>query len=120
MKKEEESIPFDYEEEPRDNPSHIILTPSEAIELTVCSCVKIGARLLYKTGKRFDSILQAHDEINAGEVIAETSSTVFILSTNQRHSVPAKRALAIPDHMFELDSQKQQYFKTILNGVKAL
>lgn len=112
MRNDEDGYPFEFEEEPNGT-THIRLTNDQAIELTVCSCVKIGARLLYKTPKRFDSILNAFEHYIPGEVIAETNSAVFILSEKQAHSIPAKKALAIPDCLFGLD-EKQRYLQQLL------
>ncbi len=111
MRNDEDGYPFEFEEEPNGT-SHIRLTNDQAIELTVCSCLKIGARTLYKR-MRLDSILNAVDHFAPGEVIAETNSAVFILSEKQAHSIPAKKALAIPDCLFGLD-EKQRFLQQLL------
>lgn len=73
----------------------IILDNSQAIDLTVCGCLPLLGHTYFKR-KRFDTRLQAENELLPGEIIAETQTAAFVLTPNHRHSVQTNPALVIP------------------------
>jgi len=67
------------------------LTNDQAIELATQGFTLIDNRTWYRR-KRFDSILQAENYLQANEIIAETRTAVFIL-TRQQAKVMAIRPM---------------------------
>ena len=107
---------IEVEKEPREVDCTIVLTPEQAIELAVCSCIKVNGRFYYKKA-RYDSIFNVNGNRKPGELIATTNSAVFILSTKQYESLPAAKPLMVPEHVIQEERIKDNYFKGIMSRV---
>jgi hypothetical protein len=116
MRRNENTIPFSYEEDAAPATDHITLTYEQCLELTLMCCTRLNGKLWYNR-KRVDSVLQINGSLRPGEIIAESNSAVYILSPNQKESLSAPKPLSIPEHVLQEEKIKDNYFKDIMSRV---
>ena len=112
MRRNENTIPFSYEEDAAPATDHIILTYEQCLELTLMCCTRLNGKLWYNR-KRVDSVLQINGSLRPGEIIAESNSAVYILSPNQKDSLSAIKPLMVGDNEFDKVNGKYHYFEEI-------
>lgn len=75
------------------------LDNSHCIDLAALGFVNIHGQILFKK-KRYNTVLEAKEFKEPGDVIAQSKNAVFILNPDQRKATAADPSLMIPSKVY--------------------